>query len=441
MKLLDAGGIMAKPAYPTGVENHGGKLRICFHYKGKRVRENLGVPDTPKNRKIAGELRASVCFLIKTGSFNYAERFPDSPNLKQFGVVNKDITIAKLAEKWLGLKEMEISRNTMIRYESIVKTSVSLLGGQVLASAVTQEDLLVFRRELMTGHQVVRPNRELTPKGRSVATVNSYMGIICGMFRFAASNGYISQNPFSEISTLKRAKTEPDPLTREEFTRLIDACHHQQIKNIWSLAVYTGMRHGELCALAWEDIDIKAGTLVVRRNYTQAKEFTLPKTQAGTDRVIHLTQPTIDTLKNQASLTRLGKQHKVEVKLREFGRTSAHSCTFVFNPQLTTRSGKSGTHYAATSLNRIWESAMKRAGLRYRKAYQSRHTYACWSLAAGANPNFIAAQMGHANAQMVYTVYGAWMSDNNQSQVDILNQGLADTAPRVPQKGILENLI
>ncbi|EKB3333081.1 integrase, partial [Salmonella enterica subsp. enterica serovar Chandans] len=161
---------------------------------------------------------------------------------KQFGVVNKDITIAKLAEKWLRLKEMEISKNTMIRYESIVKTSVSLLGGQILASAVTQEDLLVFRRELMTGHQVMRPNRELTPKGRSVATVNSYMGIICGMFRFAASNGYISQNPFSEISTLKRAKTEPDPLTREEFTRLIDACHHQQIKNIWSLAVYTGMR-------------------------------------------------------------------------------------------------------------------------------------------------------------------------------------------------------
>lgn len=189
----------------------------------------------------------------------------------------------------------------------------------------------------MTSYQIVRPNRELTPKGRSVATVNTYMGIICGMFQFAASNGYISQNPFSEISTLKRAKTEPDPLTREEFTRLIDACHHQQIKNIWSLAVYTGLRHGELCALAWEDIDIKAGTLVVRRNYTQAKEFTLPKTQAGTDRVIHLIQPAIDALKNQASFTRLGKQHKVEVKLREFGRTSAHSCTFVFNPQLTTR--------------------------------------------------------------------------------------------------------
>ncbi|MDF3736729.1 Arm DNA-binding domain-containing protein, partial [Enterobacter hormaechei] len=40
--------------YPTGVENHGGTLRLWFTYKGVRVREGLGVPDTPKNRKVAG---------------------------------------------------------------------------------------------------------------------------------------------------------------------------------------------------------------------------------------------------------------------------------------------------------------------------------------------------------------------------------------------------
>lgn len=43
---------MAKPSSPTGVENHGGKLRICFHYKGKRVRENLGGPDPLKIAKL-----------------------------------------------------------------------------------------------------------------------------------------------------------------------------------------------------------------------------------------------------------------------------------------------------------------------------------------------------------------------------------------------------
>lgn len=68
----------------TGVENHGGSLRIWFIYQGVRVRENLGVPDTPKNRKTAGELRSSVCFAIKMGTFNYASQFPESLNLKKF---------------------------------------------------------------------------------------------------------------------------------------------------------------------------------------------------------------------------------------------------------------------------------------------------------------------------------------------------------------------
>ena len=259
------------------------------------------------------------------------------------------------------------------------------------------------------------------------------MMVMSFMFQFATESGYIKKNPFDGIAFLKKAKAVPDPLTRDEFVRLIDACYNQQIKNFWSLAVYTGMRHGELCGLAWEDIDLKAGTLMVRRNHTLTKEFTLPKTDAGTDRVIHLIQPAIDVLKRQAEMTRLGKQHQVEVKLREYGRTTTHPCTFVFNPQATVTNGIAGHHYAVGSVAQSWESAMRRAGLRYRRAYQSRHTYACWSLTAGANPNFIAAQMGHTNAQMVYQVYGAWMSDNNSDQIAILNQKLSDFAPPMPQ--------
>lgn len=253
-----------------------------------------------------------------------------------------------------------------------------------------------------------------------------------GMFKFAADSGYVRVNPFTGIAMLKRSRCEPDPLTRDEFVRLINACAHQQLKNMWSLAVYTGVRHGELVSLAWEDIDLKAGTMMIRRNHTLTKEFTLPKTEAGTDRIINLIQPAIDVLKSQAELTRLGKQYQVEVKLREYGRTDVHPCTFVFNPQIASRNGRAGHHYAVGSINQSWEAAMRRAGIRYRRAYQSRHTYACWSLAAGANPNFIAKQMGHTDAQMVYRVYGSWMAENNQDQVLILNQKLSEFAPSMP---------
>lgn len=83
--------------------------------------------------------------------------------------------------------------------------------------------------------------------------------------------------------------------------------------------------------------------MTIRRNYTKLGEFTLPKTEAGTDRVIHLVQPAVDALKSQAEMTRLGPQYQIDVKLREFGRTARHECTFVFNPQLVKNASKSVT--------------------------------------------------------------------------------------------------
>ncbi|EFV7203080.1 tyrosine-type recombinase/integrase, partial [Shigella sonnei] len=273
-------------------------------------------------------------------------------------------------------------------------------------------------------------------KGRSVVTVNYYMTTIAGMFQFATDNGYTSGNPFNGLTPLKKSKIEPDPLTRDEFIRFIEACRHQQTKNLWIIAVYTGIRHGELVSLAWEDIDLKARTITIRRNYTKLGEFTPPKTDAGTGRTIHLVQPAIDALKSQAEMTMLGKQHSVEVKQREYGRSTVHKCTFVFSPQVIKQRQFSGPHYKVDSIRESWTSILKRAGLRHRKSYQSRHTYACWSLAAGANPSFIASQMGHTNAQMVFNVYGAWMKDNNHEQIELLNKRLSESVPCMPHKKV-----
>ncbi|PWP01007.1 site-specific integrase [Escherichia coli] len=340
---------------------------------------------------------------------------------KTFGIGKKDITVKDLSEKWLELKRMEICANAINRYESVVRSMLPRVGANKLVSSVTREELLYIRKDMLAGD-----------KGLSVVTVNYYMTTIAGMFQFAVDNGYVSENPFNGIKPLKRARIEPDPLTRDEFVRFIDACKHQQTKNLWSIAVYTGLRHGELVSLAWEDIDLKTGTMTIRRNYTKLGDFTLPKTEAGTDRVVHLIKPAIDALRNQAEMTRLGRQYQVEVQLREYGRTVIHDCTFVFNPQLVKKSGSVGYLYKADSVGDSWDAALKRSGLRHRKAYQSRHTYACWSLSAGANPSFIASQMGHSSAQMVFNVYGAWMADSSSDQIAMLNQKLSDFAPSMP---------
>ncbi|MFL0339212.1 tyrosine-type recombinase/integrase [Enterobacter ludwigii] len=422
--------------YPTGVENHGGSLRLWFMYQGERVRESLGVPDTPKNRKIAGELRTSICYAIRTGTFDYTAQFPNSPRAQ----VNDDrklkTTVSELAYKWLALKQTVLAKNTHMRYTSYVKMCLRILDDEMPISALTHEDLMSLRHELLTGYQLIGKTLERShKKGRTVRTVNGYMAVMIEMLKFAERNGYTNGSVISDIRPLRKSKSEPDPLTKEEFMRLLEATNHQQIRNIWVLAVSTGMRHGEICALAWEDVDTVNWTIKVNRNLAISDHFSPPKTESGI-RTINLTQPAIEALKIQMQFTRMKEQHEIVVHLREYGKQRTDSCTFVFNPNVSARYPSKSICYIPGSIAASWNHLLKRAGIRHRKAYESRHTFACWALSAGANPSFIANQMGHTNAQMVFNVYGKWMSEQNGDQVALLNTNFDFNAPQMPHNKV-----
>ena len=180
-----------------------------------------------------------------------------------------------------------------------------------------------------------------------------------------------------------------------------------------------------ICALAWEDVDLEAKKLTVSRNLTPQGLFTPPKTEAG-NRVICLIDAAVDILRDQRELTRMYPQTSFNFHTREYGGRIEEQKTFVFNPSVNAVNGRSGAYYSTESLGQIWTSALRRAGLRHRKAYQSRHTFACWALSAGANPNYVASQMGHSDAQRVYRVYGAWISEHNTDQLSLINTKMSD---------------
>ena len=52
---------------------------------------------------------------------------------------------------------------------------------------------------------------------------------------------------------------------------------------------------------------------------------------------------------------------------------------------------------------------MRRAGLRTRIMYQTRHTFATLLLATGENPEWIAQQLGHASTQMLFQRYAKFI--------------------------------
>ena len=66
-------------------------------------------------------------------------------------------------------------------------------------------------------------------------------------------------------------------------------------------------------------------------------------------------------------------------------------------------------HNERSQRDHFWSPTLRRLGIRHRRAYQTRHTYSTNSLAAGANPAYIARQMGHKNAKTFFTIYAKWI--------------------------------
>ena len=69
---------------------------------------------------------------------------------------------------------------------------------------------------------------------------------------------------------------------------------------------------------------------------------------------------------------------------------------------------------------RVWVKAMKASGIKYRKPYTTRHTFAAWALCIRIDQNRLVSLMGHASKQMVYEVYGKYVEGLEKDRMAIL---------------------
>lgn len=414
--------------YPTGVELHNGKIRISFNYRGIRCREVLqGWQVTSGNLKKAGNLRAVIVSEIQLGKFDYSQRFPESKALKKFSLTQKVNTFSELCDVFLSSKKLEVSAASHANYVSHVETLKDIIGNHTHLADIQHMDILRYRRELLTGDVINKHIPCFSKQGRTPSTVNNIMKTLCAVLKLAQRDRIITHAPHENIKMLTVSKKAPDPLLFHEYQALIAALPRDK-SLIWIFAVHTGLRHGEICALAWEDVNLEKGEIRISRNITNKGLFVPPKTAAG-ERTITLLQSALEALKEQWLVTGSSAKTEITFHHREHGFTEQQQIQFVFSPGQ--KSKTKSPYYARSSIGWSWKSAVKRSGIRRRPPYQSRHTFACWLLSAGANPSFIASQLGHENAKMVYEVYSKWIAGMNVDQVVMLNDRLQTLLPPI----------
>jgi integrase len=226
-------------------------------------------------------------------------------------------------------KVLEVSAASYANYESAVTTLKEIVGGETRLSDIQHIDVLRYRKELLTGEVVNKKIPCFNKQGRTPSTVNNIMKVLCAILRLAQRDQIITHVPHENVKMLTVSKKAPDPLLFHEYQALIAALPKPQ-SLMWVFAVHTGLRHGEICALAWDDIDLDKGEIHISRNITNKGLFVPPKTAAG-ERTVTLLQPALEAIREQFLLT--GSREKTEITFhhREHGLTEQQSIRFVFS--------------------------------------------------------------------------------------------------------------
>src|SRR5579875_2698065 len=359
----------------AGVHAQNGRLVLSFqlpHNGTKlRCREFLGLADTRENRRLAARVAAQVERDLAAGTFEYGSRFPASRMPRRLGLQSARTpvpSVAEYAHQWLQAHRAHLTAGTFYDYGLLVKKQIA--GAALGAVAVDQ----VKRRDLE------RWIIELQEKGCGPRRVNMALARIRTIFRMAEDEGLIVDNPARFVRSLREPRAAIDPFTARETQALLRAAAPGVERAFVATLLLAGLRPSEALGLQWRDVDLRRNLISVRRGRTRWGAG-MTKTQASereVDVVAHLA----------AELAALGATHRAG--------------DYVFT----------GPRGAGLDWNnfrqRNWRRLLQNAGVRMRPPYQCRHTYAATLLAAGANPHYVAHQMGHTTLAMVIRHYARW---------------------------------
>jgi integrase len=116
---------------------------------------------------------------------------------------------------------------------------------------------------------VQRFYRAKLDSGLSSATVHKLHVILHKALKQAVRWGLTPRNVADDVDAPKIHKDEVTPLVTEEAREFLETARGDKLEALYILAVQSGLRQGELLALRWEDVDLEARTLQVRRTLTR----------------------------------------------------------------------------------------------------------------------------------------------------------------------------
>src|SRR5262245_59829465 len=316
------------------VKQHKGKYWIFIDHKGKRKAKCIG------SKQAAETAAKKIEAKLTLGDFTLLDEKPQRPFDAYF-------------RNWLDTYvKAHCKERTYDLYGAAFRLYLLPTFGQKDITAITREP-------------VKKVDYGMLAKGKCSGYGGRVVVTPSEMFNRAVEGGHTDHTTCSKIlRKTRQEKGEQRPqgqgsfLTREELGVLLRTCqeHYPASYPFVSLLARTGLRCGEAVALQWDDLDFHGRFIDVRRTFSHGR-LTTPK--SGKGRRVDMSQQLTETLKA------LLVERKKEALRQGWGEV----------PPRVFLSPEGAPMDQAHFYNRVWRKLLAKAGLRYIRIHDLRHTF------------------------------------------------------------------
>ena len=230
--------------------------------------------------------------------------------------------------------------------------------------------------------------------GLSAKTIKNIHGVFHKALQQAVAIGYLRFNP-SDACILPRAvHKEIQPLNRQQITDFLQEIQGHRHQVLYTLALFSGMREGELLGLMWDCVDFESNTILVDKQLRRSQEkggqyyFSPPKSNKSRRITI------------APSVMKLLQFHRQEqARQRLFVGPGWVDSHLVFTNEI-------GDRLSYRTVYDCFKRIAAKIGCPEARFHDLRHTYAVMALESGDSIKTVQENLGHHAASFTLDVYG-----------------------------------
>jgi len=308
-------------------------------------------------------------------------------------------TFRMAAEKWRTAKEQTAAPSSLLRYD--------MAFGKHLLPRFGDMQLRKLRTVQLDDYYA-----ELRARGMAPNSILWQHNLIHAVLRHAQrSLRWINDNPADEARPPRRAATTIHLPTHAELTKLVQAADDDGpvLGAFVRLAIVTGARRGELCALQWQHVDLNLNQLVITGNVTLGREgYVVTSPKNGKSRRVALPSSMVEHL----LLYRDWSSARAE-----WAGVVLTGASYLFTYDPTGHEiGHPGT------ISQKFALAKRVAGTRDLRMHDLRHQAATVLLDNRVNPRVVAERLGHSRTSTTLDVYAQFLAPADQEAAEILGR-------------------